>query len=169
MSTLTSLPDHGFGALENSSSPFPISPSPSTSRFLSHGREVPVLALSAPQNEDRKEGVWWTTTSPPPPTLASPRVSGKQRVHTFLAWHFSMLHPSPAQACCVAFGGPSTGCSVLCSMTVGWYQARCFRKVDPAGLGECSQAQPGCQSWSFNCCAGLSPAPCPSPGYHRVL
>lgn len=49
----------------------------------------------------------------------------------------------PTQACCVAFGGPSTGCSVLCSRTVGWYQARCFREVDPAVLEGCSQVQPG--------------------------
>lgn len=115
---------------------------PTHLQVLSHGREVPVLALNAPQNKERRGFGGLASSSS---NTAFPKMSRKQRVQICkhsLTWHFSVLHPLPhthTQACCVAFGGPCTGCSVLCS--VGWYQARCFPEVDPAMLGEGFQTQ----------------------------
>lgn len=96
---------------------------------------------------------------------------GSRSANMFLTWHFSEMLLSPhAQACCVAFGRPSTGCSILCSMTVGWYQTRCFREVDPAMPGEGSQTQ----AWATAAGAliailAYSQTPAPTPSCYRVV
>lgn len=165
----TSLPDQMFWCPGKFSLICSLQSFPTHLQVLSHGREVLVLALSAPQNEER--GGFGEQASSSPNT-GFPKMSRKQRVQIcrhILTWHFSVLHPpSPhTQACCVAFGGPCTGCSVLCS--VGWYQARCFREVDPAMLGEGSQTQAwAAAAGTFTVVLACSQSPAPTSCYKLV-
>lgn len=119
------------------SHPFPQS-FPTHLQVLSHGREVPVLALSAPQNEERRGfgGL-----------ASSPKCLGSRG-------HVSVLHsPLPTPRPAVLLLGDLAQDVVSSAQLDGIRPGASWRLIQP-----CWGRVPGpAAGWNFHCCVSLFP------------